>query len=106
MFTRWTDTGLTHARPENITPPPTMVGEAINSIVLPQAKFLGGLASQMLDRLFVKCMIIFVMKSYVKVQKRLQSRQNIETKRHDTCFSKNHIPVPYGPLIELGIWAE
>ena len=56
--------------------------------------------------LLVKCMAIFIMKSYMKVQKWLQTRQNIETKRHDNkCFSKKHIP-PYGPLVELEIWAE
>ena len=56
--------------------------------------------------LLVKCMFIFIMKSYVKVQKRLQTRQNIETKRHDNKrFSKKHI-LPYCRLIELVIWAE
>jgi len=51
-------------------------------------------------------MVIFSMKSYVKVQKQLQTRQNMDTKRHDNkCFSKKRI-LPYGLLMELGIWAE
>ena len=56
--------------------------------------------------LLVKCMVMTIMKPYVKVQNRLQTRQNIETKRHDNkCFSKKHI-LPFGSIVELGICAE
>jgi len=41
--------------------------------------------------LLVKCMVIFIMKSYVKVQKRLQTRQNIETKQQDNNASAKSI---------------